>query len=359
MPDAANILVIDNDRDVAQGVSRRLVKAGYEVMVSESGRDGIRRAHAERPDLILLDPRVPLVGGRPVLARLREHPATAKLPLVLFSTDGRAHVARALRDAGAGPYLSKPYDAHCLLRAVRDAIRLSPADEVRPSRPSPATKEVRTKRRFDSNAEHPHAPLTLPSPGGRGVGGEGARGVRKSRTGATTPRRASLDRRHGTDLKMSRTKIATEKPMTSTKKILLVDDEEEILRGANLWLSAAGYETSTARNGMEAVATATEDQPDVIVMDVRMPHKDGLTALAELQQQPHTRHIPIVMLSACLIDKEKALDAGARFFLTKPYEGRKLVEAVNAMTGRAELSAKARRRAAPRHGGARASAPDR
>jgi DNA-binding response OmpR family regulator len=359
MPDAATILVIDHDRDVAQGVSRRLRKAGYEVMVSENGRDGVRRALAERPHVILLDPRVPLVGGRTVLALLREHPATAKLPLVLFSTEGRAHVARARREAGVGRYLSKPYDAHRLLGAVRDALRLSPADEVRPSSPSPTTKEVRTKRRFDSNAEHPHVPLTLPSPGGRGVGGAGARGGRKRGTGATTSRRASLDRRHDTDLKLSRTKIPTEKPMTSTKKILLVDDEEEILRGANLWLSAAGYETSTARNGMEAVATATEDQPDVIVMDVRMPHKDGLTALAELQQQPHTRHIPIVMLSACLIDKEKALDAGARFFLTKPYEGRKLVEAVNAMTGRAEHSARTRRRVAPRHGPARASAPDR
>ena len=116
--------------------------------------------------------------------------------------------------------------------------------------------------------------------------------------------------------------------MTSTKRILLVDDEEEILRSTALWLSAAGFQTATSRDGAEAVAAAIESHPDAIVMDVRMPHKDGVTALAELQQRSDTRQIPIVMLSASLVDKEMALDAGATFFLSKPYQGRELVEAV-------------------------------
>ncbi|MBX3437619.1 MAG: response regulator [Planctomycetaceae bacterium] len=119
--------------------------------------------------------------------------------------------------------------------------------------------------------------------------------------------------------------------MNDTKRILLVDDEEEILRGANLWLSSAGYQTSTAHDGMEAVAVATASHPDAIVMDVRMPHKDGLTALAELQRQTETRNIPIVMLSASLVDQERALDAGARCFLKKPYNGQRLVKTVNAV----------------------------
>ncbi|MGD9857510.1 MAG: response regulator [Planctomycetaceae bacterium] len=119
--------------------------------------------------------------------------------------------------------------------------------------------------------------------------------------------------------------------MSESKRILLVDDEEEILRGANLWLSAAGYRTAVAHDGVEAIAAARESQPDAIVMDVRMPRKDGLTALAELQRQAETRHIPIVMLSASLVDQERALDAGARFFLTKPYNGRSLVKTVGAV----------------------------
>jgi len=122
--------------------------------------------------------------------------------------------------------------------------------------------------------------------------------------------------------------------MIPSKRILLVDDEEEILRATELWLSFAGFETSTACDGRDAISSATKDQPDAIVMDVRMPHLDGLTALSELQHQEETRHIPIVMLSASLVDKEQALDAGATYFLTKPYQGRELVEAVNAAVNR-------------------------
>jgi CheY-like chemotaxis protein len=120
------------------------------------------------------------------------------------------------------------------------------------------------------------------------------------------------------------------------ERILLVDDEEEIRRSASVWLSAAGFETSFARDGVEGVAIATKAPPDAVVMDVRMPRKDGLSALAELKQQSATRHIPIVMLSASLVDKNRALDAGATFFLTKPYQGSKLVEAVKAAIVRAE-----------------------
>lgn len=71
-----------------------------------------------------------------------------------------------------------------------------------------------------------------------------------------------------------------------------------------------------------------ESRPDAIVMDVRMPRMDGLTALAELKADPDTRDIPVVMLSASLPDQKEALDRGARFFLRKPYGGQALIEAV-------------------------------
>ncbi|QDU10864.1 response regulator transcription factor [Gimesia aquarii] len=118
--------------------------------------------------------------------------------------------------------------------------------------------------------------------------------------------------------------------MSGSKRILLVDDDTDILHATTMRLSVAGFETSTAHDGMEAAAAVIAEQPDAIVMDVRMPYKDGLTILDELKKESNTRQIPIVMLSASLIDKERALDAGASYFLTKPYEGHKLVEAVNA-----------------------------
>lgn len=116
----------------------------------------------------------------------------------------------------------------------------------------------------------------------------------------------------------------------SDPKVLLVDDDQEIVDGASLRLRAAGFDTITAKDGEQGVASAITNRPDAIVLDVRMPHMDGLTALNKLQANEATRNIPVVILSASLVDQQAALDAGARFFLTKPYQGKNLLAAVDA-----------------------------
>ncbi len=103
---------------------------------------------------------------------------------------------------------------------------------------------------------------------------------------------------------------------------------------AELRLKSAGYHTSVASDGDEGVRKAIEDKPDAIVMDVRMPKKDGMAALIELKEMEQTKCIPVVMLSASIVDQQRALDAGARFFLTKPYQGQDLVASVSAATRR-------------------------
>ena len=121
--------------------------------------------------------------------------------------------------------------------------------------------------------------------------------------------------------------------MSEKQTILLVDDDQAILDGTQLRLRACGYETLNAIDGVQGVATAIKTQPDAIVMDVRMPRMDGLAALTELQENEETKEIPVVMLSASLRDQQRALDAGARFFITKPYEGKNLVRAIESAIG--------------------------
>lgn len=113
------------------------------------------------------------------------------------------------------------------------------------------------------------------------------------------------------------------------KKVLVVDDDEQITKGAQRRLEAAGYEVFVARDGDDCVALALETAPDLVVMDVQMPRMDGLTALALLQANLKTDRIPVIMLSASLRDQQAALDAGARFFVRKPYHGQQLVAAVD------------------------------
>lgn len=117
-----------------------------------------------------------------------------------------------------------------------------------------------------------------------------------------------------------------EKPI----RILLVDDEQDVLRAESLWLNAAGYLTEQVLDGEQAMAAVRRDRPDAIVLDVRMPKKDGLQVMEELQEHAATQEIPVVMLSASLGDEQRALDAGATFFLRKPYVGATLVAAVYA-----------------------------
>lgn len=120
--------------------------------------------------------------------------------------------------------------------------------------------------------------------------------------------------------------------------VLLIEDDQEIRHVAALRLQAAGYNTRDATDGERGVRQAIEELPDVIVLDVRMPKKDGMTALAELKAHEATRDIPVVMLSASIVDQQQALDAGARFFLTKPYRGQDLLAMVSgALTGQPML----------------------
>lgn len=125
--------------------------------------------------------------------------------------------------------------------------------------------------------------------------------------------------------------------MDEPRHILLVDDDPQLIRATQLRLRAAGFETDSAFDGDEGVHAARALQPDAILLDVRMPRKDGLTALAELQANPETRHIPVVMLSASVVDQKRALDAGASCFLTKPYDGKNLLATVEAVLEKSQL----------------------
>lgn len=120
--------------------------------------------------------------------------------------------------------------------------------------------------------------------------------------------------------------------MTGSKRVLIVDDDHDIRRGAHFRLRAAGYETLQASDGREGVESAAGALPDVIVMDVRMPGMSGVEAIEQLRAQPHTRSIPVIVVSASPSEESAALEQGARYFLRKPYSADALVAAVNAVS---------------------------
>ena len=116
--------------------------------------------------------------------------------------------------------------------------------------------------------------------------------------------------------------------MANPATVLMVEDDDEIASAVCLRLRAAGYHTLTASDGEAGVASAVANHPDAILLDVRLPRRDGLSVLSELRRRSATKHIPVVVLSASVVDQQAALDAGARFFLRKPYRGDMLVQAI-------------------------------
>jgi CheY-like chemotaxis protein len=97
-------------------------------------------------------------------------------------------------------------------------------------------------------------------------------------------------------------------------------------------LEREGFELLTARNGVEALTAAAQTKPDLILMDVMMPTKDGLTALRELKQNQAMRDVPVIVMTAnvsqYITSIEEAKLAGAQSLLTKPLSPAKLVEEV-------------------------------
>ncbi|MEX2091547.1 MAG: response regulator [Pirellulales bacterium] len=119
-----------------------------------------------------------------------------------------------------------------------------------------------------------------------------------------------------------------DKPLPSSPTVLIVDDDLEVSQCLGLRLEAAGFLVITAADGEAGVSTALEHQPDAVVLDVRMPKKDGLTVLRELRSHPSTKETPIVMLSASIRDQHRSLESGANYFVLKPYEANQILSAL-------------------------------
>ncbi len=117
-------------------------------------------------------------------------------------------------------------------------------------------------------------------------------------------------------------------PAAPSRTILVVDDDPEVSQCLCTRLHAAGYGVITAADGEAGYTAAVDQHPDAVVLDVRMPKKDGMTVLRELRGQSSTTKIPIVMLSASIRDQHSALEAGANFFVPKPYEATQVLSAL-------------------------------
>ena len=120
-------------------------------------------------------------------------------------------------------------------------------------------------------------------------------------------------------------------------KILVVDDEDLLVKGIRFNLRSDGYEVLSGSNGLEAISLAQSQQPDLIVLDVMMPEMDGLTACTKIRE---FSDVPIILLTAKADDMDKLIgfDHGADDYLTKPFNILELKARIRALLRRSGAS---------------------
>lgn len=114
------------------------------------------------------------------------------------------------------------------------------------------------------------------------------------------------------------------------KKILIVDDEIDVVEVVTVLLEHEGYEILKAYDGQEALDVIENVTPDLIILDIMIPKIDGVEVCKRMRKQEKLNEIPIVMFSAKLsaIDKKESFDAGADGFISKPFNARGFIAGI-------------------------------
>src|SRR2546422_2457404 len=121
----------------------------------------------------------------------------------------------------------------------------------------------------------------------------------------------------------------------SNKKILIVEDDDDVRLGYHVLLKANHYDPVLAQDGVSAVSEALKHRPDVIILDLGLPAGDGFTVLQWFGINPYLSVIPVIVVSARDVraNKERALKAGAKVFLQKPFNDHELLAIIGKLTG--------------------------
>ena len=262
----ARILSVEDSPDIRALVRMLLTAAGHEVLSANDGKAGVEAARRERPDLVLMDLSLPVLSGWEATRRLKSDPATATIPVLAVT----AHAMQGDREralaAGCDGFLAKPIDEETFASEIAAYLKPTEGERKGDRRASIRADSPSRQRRGDW-------PAKVPERGGR---------------------------------------------------ILVVDDQPEIVALLRSDLEIFGYEVVTAMDFRAALAALGSDQTfDLAIVDVMLGDESGYDLTAELNNRS-PEYLPILLVTAGTIDRDKAFDAGGDDFIGKPIESAEL-----------------------------------
>ncbi|MBS2013307.1 MAG: response regulator [Deltaproteobacteria bacterium] len=366
---APTVLIVDDDPMVHQLLRGKLEQEGFEVLSASDGIEGLTMAREMRPTVILLDIHLPKLDGWSVLARLKNEPQLAMIPVIIVSVEEQR--ARGF-SFGACEYVVKPVDADVLVGLVRRSIQPG-TGQVLVVDDDAHTRELvsRALRRVGfssieaSNGEEAllHArssnpamvilDLLMPGMDGfevlRTLRAEGSQVPLIVLTGKTLTEaeRATLEgglarviSKNGVEID---TVVAQATELVAARRrvedvalprILYVEDTPQNVDLVRRYLSSS-FVLLEAGDGEEGLERAAREMPDLILMDLSLPRLNGWDATRRIKADPALRHIPVVAVSAHagVEEKKRAQDVGCIDYLTKPIDREVLVNTLRKYLG--------------------------
>jgi CheY-like chemotaxis protein len=121
--------------------------------------------------------------------------------------------------------------------------------------------------------------------------------------------------------------------MTMQKKILIVEDEESLLKLESILLTTRGYLVQGVTSGLAALEAISEEPPDLVLLDVMLPKMDGFEVCEKIKQDPATRKIPVILLTAKKTPEDMARGqaVGADHYITKPFKSAMVMETIESL----------------------------
>jgi len=376
VPMPSKVLVIDNNLDIIQLLKDKLPDKGFEVRFASNGEEGLSLAKSFKPDVIFLDILNPEVSGFETLKKLKNDDDTAGIPVILDSIVEN-YKEKALQ-MGAVDFLSKPINMDKLYSCVEKALGSERAVAVIDD--EPAIVEM-TKDFLESKGLRAYGALS---------GSNGVSLLQKEHIGVII-----LDLKMPGMDGYEVIKIIKDNPLTcdipiivvtsvdideckekclmlgadecmrkpfngevliqqvnnmlnrtirkekqymdfSKGRILIADDEESILSMVSDILELQGYELILAHDGQEALDKIYSENPDLVILDVNMPHKDGYEVCTKIREDILMANLPIIMLTARTTEKDeiRGLELGVDDYLTKPVRPSVLIARVRAALSR-------------------------